>query len=152
MNASVRYFEDSLSLSFFGIGMKIDLFQSCGHCCVFEICWNIDYSSLTASSFRIRNTSAVIPSPPLALFIVMLPEAHLTSHFRLSSSRYMTTPSWLSASLSLSCTVLRGILATSSQSLLLLLSPYHFCPILSQKPALKKQNLSKLVNFWAALF
>ena len=131
MSATVRYFEHSLSLSFFGIGMKIDRFQSCGHCCIFKICWNIDYSSLTASSFRIRNTSAVIPSPPLALFIVMLPEAHLTSHFRMSSSRYMTTPSWLSASLSLSCTVLPSILATSSQCLLLLLSPYHFCPILS---------------------
>ena len=28
-----------------------------------------------------------IPSPPLALFVVMLPKAHLTSHSRLSGSR-----------------------------------------------------------------
>ena len=28
-----------------------------------------------------------IPSPPLALFIVMLPKAHLTSHSRMSGSR-----------------------------------------------------------------
>ena len=37
-----------------------------------------------------------IPSPPLALFMVMLPKAHLTSHSRMSSSRWMITPSWLS--------------------------------------------------------
>ena len=29
----VWYFERSLALPFFGIGMKTDLFQSCGHCC-----------------------------------------------------------------------------------------------------------------------
>ena len=32
MNAIVWQFEHSFSLPFFGIGMKIDLFQSCGHC------------------------------------------------------------------------------------------------------------------------
>ena len=31
MSAIVRYFEHSLSLPFFGIGMKTDLFQSCDH-------------------------------------------------------------------------------------------------------------------------
>ena len=30
------------SLPFFGIGMKTDLFQSCGHCWIFQICWHID--------------------------------------------------------------------------------------------------------------
>ena len=39
-----------------------------------------------ASSFRIWNNSAGIPSPPLALFLVMLPKAHLTSHSRTSGS------------------------------------------------------------------
>ena len=34
--------EHSLALSFFGIGMKTDLFQSCGHCWVFQICWHIE--------------------------------------------------------------------------------------------------------------
>ena len=38
---------------FFGIGMKTDLFQSCGHCWVFQICWHIEYITFTASSFRI---------------------------------------------------------------------------------------------------
>ena len=28
-----------LALPFFGIGMKTDLFQSCGHCWIFQICW-----------------------------------------------------------------------------------------------------------------
>ena len=32
MSAIVQYFEKSLALPFFGIGMKTDLFQSCGYC------------------------------------------------------------------------------------------------------------------------
>ena len=32
MSAIVWYYEHSLALPFFGIGMKTDLFQSCGHC------------------------------------------------------------------------------------------------------------------------
>ena len=76
--------------------MKTDLFQSCGHCWVFQICWHIECSTFTASSFRIRNSSTGIPSPPLALFIVMLSKAHLTSHSRMSGSRWVITPSWLS--------------------------------------------------------
>ena len=51
--------------------MKIDLFQSCGHCWVFQICWHIECNTFTASSFRIWNGSTGIPSPPLALFAVM---------------------------------------------------------------------------------
>ena len=78
--------------------MKTDLFQSCGQCWVFQICWHIEYSTLTASSFRILNSSAGIPSPPLALFVVMLPKAHLTSHSRMSGSRWVITPLWLSGS------------------------------------------------------
>ena len=41
MSAIVRYFEHSLPLPFFGIGMKTDLLPSCGHCWVFQICWHI---------------------------------------------------------------------------------------------------------------
>ena len=92
----VQWFERSLALPFFGIGMKTDLFQSCGHCCVFQICWHSECSIFTASSFRIWNSSTGIPSPPLALFIVMLPKAHLTSHSRMSGSKWVITPSWLS--------------------------------------------------------
>ena len=58
----------------------------------------IECSTFTASSFRIWNSSTGSPSPPLALFVVMLPKAHLTSHTRMSGSRWVITPSWLSAS------------------------------------------------------
>ena len=78
--------------------MKTDLFQSCGHCWIFQICWHIEYSTFTASSFRIWNSSTGIPSPPLALLVVMLSKAHLTSHSRMSGSRWVITPSWLSGS------------------------------------------------------
>ena len=54
-----------------------------------------------------------IPSLPLALFVVMLPKAYLTSHSRTSDSRWVITPLWLTGSwryfLYSSC-----ILATSS--------------------------------------
>ena len=82
--------------AFFGIGMKTDLFQSCGHCWVFQICWHIECSTVTASSFSIWNSSTGIPSPPLALFVVILPKAYLTSHSRMSGSRWVIIPSWLS--------------------------------------------------------
>jgi len=48
--------------------------------------------------FRIWNSSTGIPLPPLALFVVMLPKAHLTSHSRLSGSRWVITPLWLAGS------------------------------------------------------
>ena len=69
MSAIVQWFEHSLALPLFGIGKKTDLFQSCGHGCVFQICWHIECSTLPASSFRIWNSSTGIPSPPLALLV-----------------------------------------------------------------------------------
>ena len=72
---------------------------SCGHCWVFQICWHIECSTFTTSSFRIWNSLAGIPLLPLALFVVMLPKAHLTSHSRMSGSRWVITPSCLSGSL-----------------------------------------------------
>ena len=98
MSATAWQFEHSLALSFLRIGMKTDLFQSCGHCWVCQICWHIECSTFTASSFRIWKSSTGIPSPPLALFIVMLPKVHLTLHSRVSGSRWVITPSWLSGS------------------------------------------------------
>ena len=86
------------ALSFFGIGMKPDIFQSCGHCWVFQISWDIESSTLTASSFRIWKSSTEIPSPPLCLFTEMLPKSHLTSHSKISVSKWVVTPSWLSGS------------------------------------------------------
>ena len=90
--------------TFFGIalvetGMKTDLFQSCGHCWVFQIWWPIECSTFTASSFRTWISSTGIPSPTLPLFVLMLPKAHLTSHSKMSGSRWVITPSWLFRSL-----------------------------------------------------
>ena len=54
--------------AFFGIAFlwdwnETDLFQSCGHCWVLQICGHIECSTFTASSFRIWNSSTRIPSP-----------------------------------------------------------------------------------------
>ena len=61
----------------------------------FYICWYIEFSTFTASSFRIWNSSTGIPSPPLALFVVMLSKAHLTSHSMMSGFSWVITPSCL---------------------------------------------------------
>ena len=97
MSTTVQWFEYSLALSFFGIGMKTDFFQSCGHCWVFQICWHIECS--IESSFRVWNSSDWIPSHPLAFYSVMLSKACLTSHSRMSASRWVITLLWLSGSL-----------------------------------------------------
>jgi len=52
----------------------------------------------------------------------MLPKAHLTSHSKMSGSRWGTTPSWLTQSLRLFCTVLLSILAIFPLSLLFLVN------------------------------
>ena len=96
-------------------GMKSDLFQSCGHCWVFQICWHTECSTFIASSFRIWSRSTRIPSPPLALFIVMLLKAHLTPHSKKKyGSRSVITHhcDYLGCE-DLFCTVLLCILATS---------------------------------------
>ena len=80
---------------FFGIGLlwywnENWLFQSCGHCWVLQICWPIKCNTLITLHFRILNRFGGILSPPLALFIAMLPKYDLTSHSRMSGSRWMT--------------------------------------------------------------
>ena len=121
--------EHFLALPFFGTVMKADFFQPCGHCWIFQICWHTECSTLATQSFRIWNSSAGISSPPLALFIVILPKAHLTSHSRTSRSRWVITPLWLPGSL-------RCFLHSSSvySCYHFLISPasvraYHFCPL-----------------------
>ena len=90
--------------TFFGIAFLWDRnenwpWKSCGHCWIFQICWHIECNTFTASSFRIWNSPAGIPSPPLALFVVILHKAHLTLHSKMSGPRWLTAPSWLSVSL-----------------------------------------------------
>ena len=67
-------------------------------CWVIQISWHIECSTFIASSFRICNSSTGILSPPLALFVVILFKAHLTSHSSMSGSRSVITPLWLSGS------------------------------------------------------
>ena len=71
MTATVQYFEHSLPLPFFGIRMKSD-FSSPVSTAEFSKFAGILCNTLTASSFRIWNSSTGIPSPPLALFVVTL--------------------------------------------------------------------------------
>ena len=131
--------------------MKTDLFLSCGNCWVFQICWHIGYSTFTTSSFRIWNGSTGIPSPPLALFVVMLPKAHLTSHSRMSGSGWVFTPSWLSGSL------ISFFYSSSLYSchLFLIFSAflsglYHFCPLLC--PSLPEMFPLYLLFSWRNLY
>ena len=49
--------------------------------------------------FRVLSSLAGFLSPPLALFLVMLPKAHLTSHSSMFGSRWVTPPLQLSGSL-----------------------------------------------------
>ena len=49
--------------------MKTDLFQSCGHCWVFQICWHIECSTFTAPQSVLgqaiyRIADKVIETPP----------------------------------------------------------------------------------------
>ena len=87
--------------NFFGIALLWD----CNENWPFPVLWpllsflNAECGTLTASAFGIWSSSAGIPSPPLALFIVMLPKAHLTSCSKMSGSKWVTTASWLSGSL-----------------------------------------------------
>ena len=78
--------------------------------------WNLTFSSPVATAefskfadmlsaalsqhhlFRIWNSSTGISSLLLALFVVMLPKAHLTLHSRMSGSRWVITPAWLPGS------------------------------------------------------
>ena len=104
----------SLALLFLGIEMKTDIFQSYGHCWVFQICWHIECSTFTASSFRIWKAQLEFHHPPLPFFIVVLPKVHLTSLSRMSGSRWVIIPSWLSGLWWSFCIALLYILATFS--------------------------------------
>ena len=64
MSTIVLQFEHSLALPFFGTGVKTDLFWSDGHWWVFQICWHIECSTLTTSSFRILNNATGNLLPP----------------------------------------------------------------------------------------
>ena len=88
-----------------------EMMQLCGslsilwHCFSLGLEWKVTFSSPVATAefskcagilsaalskhhfFRIWNSSTGIPSPPLALLVVMIPKVHLTSHSKVSGSR-----------------------------------------------------------------
>ena len=77
--------------AFFGIAFlwdwnETELFQFCGHCYIFQICWYIECNTFTASSFRIWNSLTGIPSPSLALFNVLIPASYIKSWTSVHSS------------------------------------------------------------------
>ena len=78
MSAIVQYFEHSLALPFFGVGMKTDLSSPVATA---EFSKFVGILSIALSQHHHLGfeSSTGIPLPPLALFIVMLPKAHLTS-------------------------------------------------------------------------
>ena len=84
----------------------------------FPVLWkfgkHIGCGTFTASSFRIWNSSTGILSPPLALFTVMLLKARLTSHFKMSGSKWLSNHHDYLGREDLFCTVFLCILATSS--------------------------------------
>ena len=103
------------SLAFWMIQQMLATWSLVPHCLSLGLEWKLTFSSPVATlsfpdllaywvqhfhsiSFRIWNSSTGIPSLPLALFVVMLPEAHLTLHSRMAGSRWVITPLWLSGS------------------------------------------------------
>ena len=83
----------------------------------FSIYLPIDCSTVTALSFRIWNRSTGIPSLPLTLLVWMFPKAHLITHTKMSGSRWVIRPLWLSGSWRSFCEVLLCILSSSSKYL-----------------------------------
>ena len=120
-----------MALCFFRIAMKTEIFQPCGSCWVSHIWWHIWCSNFTASSFMTWNSSAGIPSLPVALLVVTLSNAHLTSHSRMSGPRWVIPPSWLSGSWSSSLYTSLVYPCHLFLYFLLRFGPYHFCPLLS---------------------
>ena len=85
--------------TFFGIAFLWDwnenwLFPVLWPLLSFQICWHIECSTFTASSLGFKIAQLGIPSPPLALFIVMHSKAHLTSHSSMSGSGWEIAPLW----------------------------------------------------------
>ena len=105
-SAVVSYFEH-----FFGILHLWDWNQSW----TFSVLWPLlsfpNFLAYWVQHFnciflKIWNNSAGTPSPPVVLFLVMLPKTNLASHSRMSGSRWVITPLWLSGSLRFFCIVL----------------------------------------------
>ena len=109
------------------------------HCLSLGLEWELTFSSpvVTAEFSKFAGILSATLSehhflgfvPPLVLFVVMLPKAHFISHSRMSSSRWVITPSWLSGSwrsFLYSSVYFCHLVLISSASV----GPYRFCPLL----------------------
>ena len=77
--------------------MKTNLSQSCSHCWVFQICWYIEYSTFTASSFRIWNISAVTLQQPNPVFLPEeSPRTEMLGGLQIMGVADSDTTEWLS--------------------------------------------------------
>ena len=130
LKPSLKDFENNLLNIAYEMNAIVHTLNIHWHCPSLGLEWKLTFSSPVATSefskfagilsaalyqsFRIWNSSAVIPSPPLAFFVAMFPKGLLTSHSRMPLSRWLSTPLWLSESLRPLCTGLLCILATSS--------------------------------------
>ena len=94
MSAIVQWFEHSLAMLFLGCEWKLPFSSpmATAESSKFAGISSAALSQHHLSGFEI----AQIPSPLLALFLQMLPKAHLTSHSRMSGSKWVITPLWLS--------------------------------------------------------
>ena len=110
--------------------MKTDLFQSCVHWWVFQIYWSIECCTFTASSFRIWNSSAGIPVPPLSLLLAIIPKpTWLHTLGRLAQGKWSHHCNYLGCEdlfLYNSSVYFCHLCLISS----ILLGPYLFCPLL----------------------
>jgi len=130
MSTTVWWLAHSLVVPFLGIGMRVDLFQSCGLCWVFQICWHNECKTLMTSSFRDLNSSAGISSHPLALLTAVLPKVHLTLHSRISDWMTNLTVIVIWFIKIFFNIVLSWIVSISFWSLQCLPGLYHFYPLL----------------------
>ena len=78
-----------LALPFFGTGMKTDLFPSCGHCWVFQICWHIEQHLKSIIFWNLKklswnsttSTSFVQFKPALNVLLMKNENINLMPHF-----------------------------------------------------------------------
>ena len=93
MSAIVWSFEHSLALPFLGIGVKTDLFQSCGHCCVFQISWHIELAAAAAKLLQSHLTlcDPMDCSPP-GSSVHGIPQARILEGVAMLSSRGSSPP------------------------------------------------------------
>ena len=93
MSAIAWWLAHTLVLPFLGIGIMIDFFHSCGHCCIFQICWHVECNTTMTTSSRVLISSTGIVSHPLTLITAVVPKALLISHSKMSGSEWPSTPS-----------------------------------------------------------